>query len=260
MRPDLSSASKRRFRTSRAAALAGIIVLHVAVVAVTLVARGPAADTDVVPAPIQVMVFNEPEQARPPAVPVQAPQIELPQVVMPIIQFEVPAPPPSIAVAAPAPTPAQSPALPTPSPPASTSVGDADSPVAIAKAEWVRMPSPAYPAAAKRSRAEGVVLVRALVDATGHAIKTSVHRTSGFAALDRAACDSVLAALFRPYLHNGVPRSVDVIVPITFALKGRGDRDRRDLQLDVRSQDHHAVRGHAEELGGLSAAALHVGE
>jgi TonB family protein len=128
------------------------------------------------------------------------------------------------------------------------------------------MPSPAYPAAAKKARAQGVVLVRALVDATGHAIKASVHRTSGFAALDRAACDSVLAALFRPYLHNGVPRSVDVIVPITFGLAGRGGRDKRGrehgdhLQLDVGSQDHHAMRGHAEELGGLSTAALHVGE
>jgi TonB family protein len=112
-----------------------------------------------------------------------------------------------------------------------------------------------------------VVLVRALVDVSGHALKVSVHRSSGFGALDRAACDSVLASLFRPYRHNGVPRSVDVIVPITFALAGRGSdrgpnrgRDRDDLELDVRGEDHHAMRGHAEELGSLGAAALHVGK
>ena len=126
-----------------------------------------------------------------------------------------------------------------------------------------------------QARAQGVVQVRALVDETGHAREARVHRSSGFAALDRAACDSVLAALFRPYLHNGVPRSVDVIVPVTFALKQRGGgrgrepppggpgpgHDRHEvLELDVRGEDHHAVRGHPEELGSLGAAALHVGE
>jgi TonB family protein len=115
-----------------------------------------------------------------------------------------------------------------------------------------------------------VVQVRALVDVNGHAREARVYRSSGFAALDRAACESVLAALFRPYLHNGVPRSVNVIVPVTFALATRGagdrgpprdrDRDKADLQLDVGGQDHHAMRGHAEELGSLGTAALHVGE
>jgi protein TonB len=88
------------------------------------------------------------------------------------------------------------------------------------------MPSPVYPSAARKARAQGVVLVRVLVDSSGHALKATVHRSSGFAVLDRAACDSVLAALFKPYLQNGVPRSVDVIVPITFALANRGhDRE-----------------------------------
>ena len=122
----------------------------------------------------------------------------------------------------------------------------------------MRMPSPVYPAAAKQARAQGVVYVRALVDGSGHAQQAQVHRSSGFAALDRAACDSVLAALFRPYLHNGVPRSVDVIVPITFALTMRGGG--RALKLDVRGENHHAMRGHPEELGRLGTAALHVGE
>jgi len=167
-----------------------------------------------------------------------------------VVNIDIPTPPAAITVVAVA----------TPAPPAPPPVpaGDADSPVAISEAAWVRMPSPVYPAAAKQARAQGVVYVRALVDVSGHAQKAQVHRSSGFATLDRAACDSVLAALFRPYLHNGVPRSVDVIVPITFALTTRGSG--RALKLDIRGENHHAMRGHPEELGRLGTASLHVGE
>jgi protein TonB len=100
--------------------------------------------------------------------------------------------------------------------------GDAATPVTISEASWVHAPSPVYPPAARKARAQGVVLVRALVDVAGQAGEARVHRSSGFAALDRAACESVLAARFKPYVMNGVPRSVDVIVPITFALNKHG--------------------------------------
>ena len=43
----------------------------------------------------------------------------------------------------------------------------------------------------------------------------------GFALALSRSCDSVLAALFKPYLHDVVPRSVDVIVPVTFASSSR---------------------------------------
>jgi periplasmic protein TonB len=222
------------------------------------------ADASPVAHALEVVLFRELEQERPPDISVQLPEFTPPQIVIPIVNIELPAaPPPTITVVA-VPQPA---AVPPPSP-ASVADGDTNTPVAISNAEWVRKPSPVYPAAAKKARAQGVVLVRALVDTSGHALKALVHRSSGFAALDKAACESVLASLFRPYLHNGVPRSVDVIVPVTFALSGRGgdvvpvraSHREQALQIDVRGEDHHAMRGHAEELGSLGAAALHVGK
>jgi periplasmic protein TonB len=198
--------------------LAGITVLHVAAVALAVMVKGPVADARSETSAIEVVLFNEPEQEKPPEISVQLPEFTPLQIVMPIVNIELPAsPPPAITVVAVAqPTP-----IPPPSP-TSLSDGDTNSPVAISNAEWVRKPNPVYPAAAKKARAQGVVEVRALVDVSGHALKASVHRSSGFAALDKAACESVLASLFRPYLHNGAPRSVDVIVPVTFALAGRG--------------------------------------
>lgn len=279
------SLKSRRFWTSRGGALVGIVVLHAGALAVAMTMKGPRADVEVQAPPIQVVLMREPERPRPPEAPVRPPEVAVPQVVIPVVNIDLPTPPTAITVVA-VPTPA-------PPPPPPVSAGDSDSPVTISQADWVRMPSPVYPPAAKQARAQGVVYVRALVDGSGHAMKALVHRSSGFATLDRAACDSVLAALFRPYLHNGVPRSIDVIVPITFALtmrggggkrgphgpppgggdRGRGDHERGDhgpgeygsaeregLELDVRREDHHAVRGHPEEFGSLGATALHVGE
>ncbi len=255
--------SSRRFWTARGAALAGIIVLHVAALAAALSMRGPQADVEPESSPIQVVMLLAPERARPPDAAVKPPEVTVPQIVLPVVSIDLPAPPPTITVAAVV-TP-----VPQPAPTAPATTGDSESPVSIAQADWVRMPSPVYPAAAKQARAQGVVHVRALVDGNGQAQSALVHRSSGFATLDRAACDSVLAALFRPYLHNGVPRSVDVIVPITFALTMRGgggrgpprrEQDRDELQLDVRREDHHAMRRHPEELGRLGATALHVRE
>jgi periplasmic protein TonB len=217
MRSLPSATSRRRFWASRGAVLVGISVAHVAALAVALLVKGPVADVSPKSQAIEVVLLIEPEQAKPPKISMQMPEFTPPQIVIPIVNIELPPPPaPTISVVA-IPEPALTP------PPLPTAVaGDVNTPVAISNAEWVRKPSPIYPAAAKKARAQGVVEVRALVDINGHALKASVHRSSGFAALDKAACESVLASLFRPYLHNGVPRSVDVIVPVTFALAGRG--------------------------------------
>lgn len=256
----LNTPTARRTSGSRSAVLAGIIVLHVGAIAVALTAKGPQPEAIPQSPPMQVMLMNEAERPPAPDVPVVVQEVSPVQLVVPVVNIDLPAPAPqAITVVAAAP-----PATP---PPAPVSVGEADGPITIAQAEWVRMPIPVYPRAAKQARAQGVVQVRALVDASGKAREARVHRSSGYAALDRAACESVLAALFRPYLHNGVPRSVDVIVPVTFALAQHGGdrgpprgRDKAGLELDVRREDHHTMRGHPEELGRLGAAALHVGE
>lgn len=264
----------RPFLASRGAALLGIIVLHVGAIALAFVIKGPRLDALVASPPMQLMMIAAPENPPAPDVPVPQPEVTPPQMVIPLINIDVPvAPSTAITTVVHAPPP-------SPPPAAKVSEPDSSAPISIAQAEWLRMPSPVYPRAAAQAKAQGVVHVRALVDATGHAREAKVHRSSGFTALDRAACESVLAALFRPYMHNGVARSVDVIVPVTFALKQRGGGPGRgppggpggpgggkgpghghdDLELDVRRENHHAVSGHPEEFGSLGTAALHVGE
>jgi protein TonB len=88
----------------------------------------------------------------------------------------------------------------------------------VADVAYSRPPAPRYPPEAKRARAQGLVLLRVLIDAQGRAAAVSVHRSSGHAALDDAARAAVLAALFKPYEENGVARSAEVIVPIEFSL------------------------------------------
>jgi TonB family protein len=257
----------RPFLASRGAALVGIIALHAGAAALAYFIKGPRADVVTVSPPMQVMMIDAPESAPAPDLAVPQPEVTPAQLVMPLINIDMPVTP-STAITAVV-------AAPPPSPPPAARVAEPDTstPITIAEAAWVRMPSPVYPRAAMQAKAQGVVHVRALVDEKGQAREARVHRSSGFTALDRAACESVLAALFRPYLHNGVARSVDVIVPVTFALKQRGGggpgrrppvgpgNDRpADLELDVRREDHHAVSGHPEELGSLGTTALHVGE
>lgn len=216
------AATLRRLRASRSAVLVAVIVLHLAGMALALRLKAPPTEVEPDTSSIQLLLINEPEQQGPPAMPVLLPEITAPQVVIPLVNIELPVSAPAEVVAV-APNPVAPPVA--ASAPVATADGDADAPVVISNAEWVRRPAPVYPAAAKRARAQGVVEVRALVDANGRALKARVHRSSGIAALDKAACESVLAALFRPYLQNGVARSVEVIVPIAFALASReGDR------------------------------------
>jgi TonB family protein len=111
-----------------------------------------------------------------------------------------------------------------------------------------------------------MVHVRALVDVDGHAREVSVARSSGFELLDRAACDAVLGALFKPYRRNNVARSMVVIVPVNFSLTVRTVAARDDgatggqLQADDDREDRHGRRRHREDFRGLSAAPQPAGE
>ena len=98
------------------------------------------------------------------------------------------------------------------------------------------------------------------MDVDGRPREVEVARSSGFALLDKAACEAVLGALFKPHRRNNVARRMVVIVPVDFFLNVRVARGREASQFDVGGENHHAMSRHAEELGGLGAAALHVGE
>lgn len=242
-------------RASRVVALAGIVVLHALAIAMGLAIRGPRPDEARPIDPIVItMTADSRPLAAPPAVAVKLQTVlPQPQPMAPAIQISLPVEA-SLAVTT---------VVATPAAPPDAVVGEAgEGPVTVANPDYLRTPAVVYPPAAKRARAQGLVHVRALVDLEGRANEVSVARSSGFELLDRAACEAVRGALFKPYRRNNVARSMVVIVPIDFNLKpSRGlGRGGEDLELDVRGEHHHAMRGHAEELGGLSAASLHVGE
>lgn len=107
------------------------------------------------------------------------------------------------AAAAPAPVPG-------PAPPTAPTMGAR--PIAEA------CPKPGYPAREHRLGVEGVVEVRAEVDASGAVVSVEVAATSGSAALDRAAVGAVLRWRFEPALREGVPVPDSVRLRIRFEL------------------------------------------
>lgn len=227
-----------------------IVALHAVAIALGLMIRGPRADEAEQPDPIVVTLTAEARSVTaPPAVKVKLEEV-LPQPVVPAIQITLPAEqvPTAITMAA------------ASAPPAVADGEGSEAPVSVSDPDYLRLPAVVYPPAAKRVRAQGLVHVRALVNVEGRPSDVSVARSSGFDLLDRAACEAVRNALFKPYRRNNIARSMVVIVPIDFNLKPPRGRGGEGSELDVRGEHHHTMRGHAEELGGLSAASLHVGE
>lgn len=105
-------------------------------------------------------------------------------------------------------------------PPPSAAPAHASPPV-ITNVAYLEPPAPKYPPESRRSREEGLVVLRVLIDETGHAARVEIERSSGFARLDAAARAAVERARFRPYLENGVPRMALALVPVEFTWKSR---------------------------------------
>jgi protein TonB len=204
---------RRGLRASRAWAFVGIVGMHGLVIAGVLLVKSARPEPEA--EPISVMIAIDPVAApeAPPELAVEMPRIPEVVLVTPVVQITLPPPAPTaIMVAA-------KPPAPRPEPPAPPAPGN--EPVEVSQADYLEPVRPVYPAAAKRARAQGTVLVKTLVDTEGRPKQVLVHESSGFAALDRAACDAVMKALFKPYRQNGVPRSMLVIVPIEFSLTVR---------------------------------------
>lgn len=140
------------------------------------------------PRPAPVVVNNTPsEQAI--SVPVAPPQ-----------------PPQKEEYAPPAPAPVAPPAA--PAAPRTISSG----------VEYIRPPSPEYPAAAKRMGEQGKVVMRVLINEKGRAERVEIQKSSGSARLDEAAKQALMQALFKPYMEDGKALPVYAIVPINFQL------------------------------------------
>lgn len=82
----------------------------------------------------------------------------------------------------------------------------------------LQQPRPAYPPEAARAREQGIVLVRASIDASGHPDQVGVAQRSGSRVLDRAAVDAVRQWTFAPAIKNGKAVASTVQVPVEFSL------------------------------------------
>lgn len=159
----------------------------------------------------------QPEPPAPKTVPVmqQAPAIAPPP--LPLLNIAVehtitpPAQPRSDAQPVPAAMPPQAAAAP-PSPPAAAQ----PAPRLVQGVEYVRPPAPVYPANARRLGETGVVMLRVLISEKGLPEQVTVARSSGSENLDEAGRMAALRALFKPYMEDGKPVAVYVLVPINF--------------------------------------------
>ncbi|MEN1940356.1 energy transducer TonB [Luteimonas sp. MJ246] len=85
-------------------------------------------------------------------------------------------------------------------------------------AEPLTRVQPVYPPAAYRDRAEGTVLVGAVIGTDGRPGEVDIVRRSGSRELDRAAVDAVRKWTFQPAIRAGDAVSSTVEVPVTFRL------------------------------------------
>ena len=155
---------------------------------------------------LQVVTIDAPQSAKetpPPPVPVQPrmPDLNLP--IEPVIDIAV-VDSNSITVA------------PRPVEQASEAAAASGAPKLVSSVEYVREPVAKYPPAARTLKQRGTVMLRALIDTTGHASEVNVHRSSGFRLLDDTARTAVMNALFKPYTENGRSIPVYVFIPIEF--------------------------------------------
>jgi protein TonB len=197
---------------SRGTVGAGILLAHLGFVAV-LMSAGVIKTPTIVPAVSVSFLQQEEKQAERPA-------IEEP-VLTPIHQMLVP--PPEVDVAIEPTTAAISATaadVPPPSPPPSApaSSGTAVIPE-MSEVAYLVQPAPHYPPESRRIREQGLVMLRVLIDESGHAKAVEIYKSSGHPRLDEAARAAVARAIFKPYVDGGIARSAAAIVPVEFSLR-----------------------------------------
>lgn len=159
-----------------------------------------------------------PEQAPPPQtlqVAHQAPAIAPPPLPLLNIQVEntITVPPAPARVVHEAPVAPAAPAQPAP-----VAVPSPATPRTVQGVEYVRPPQPVYPSISRRLGESGVVMLRVLISEKGMPEQAIVQKSSGSNNLDEAGRQAALRSVFKPYVEDGKPVAVYVIVPINFQL------------------------------------------
>ena len=81
----------------------------------------------------------------------------------------------------------------------------------------VRHLDPVYPKVAMKAAVQGIVIIEAVIDATGRVAETRILR--GVPILDDAALEAVRQWEYTPTLLDGVPTPVRMTITVTFRLK-----------------------------------------
>jgi protein TonB len=191
----------------RGTVLVALSVMHVgAIHALTHMSRHQAPQ--VVAHPVEVrFLAAQPEAARPPLPKPVLSALQVPEMPLPVVAITLDTPPPTAITM-----------LAKAEPLADTSSSSA---IEVAAVEYLQAPAPRYPAMARRARAQGVVLVRLMIDTEGRPCDVRVHRSSGFQLLDNAAREAVQHWVFKPHRENGIARNALVTIPIEFSLNMR---------------------------------------
>jgi protein TonB len=177
-----------------------------------LVSAGVIRTPTVLPSVAVTFLQQEEKQA-------ERPNIDRP-ILTPIHQVLVP--PPEVVVsiepntATIAATAVETPPLPPPT--AEPSSGTASIPE-MSDVAYLVQPSPRYPPESRRIHEHGLVVLRVLIDESGHAKSVEIYRSSGHPRLDEAARSAVARAVFKPFMDGGVARAAAAIVPIEFSLR-----------------------------------------
>jgi periplasmic protein TonB len=87
------------------------------------------------------------------------------------------------------------------------------------EADYLSNPAPVYPRKSRYLGEEGRVLLKVRVSESGDAMEVSLHRSSGFKRLDRAALDAVQQWKFIPARQGRKQVMAWVVVPLEFSLR-----------------------------------------
>jgi protein TonB len=190
---------------------AGIVLAHLGFVAV-LISSGVIKTPNIVPAVSVTFVQQAEQQA-------ERPQLEQPNLT-PIHQVLVPPPEVDVAIepntAAISATAVETPQRPPPA--AGSNSGTAVIPE-MSQVAYLVQPAPRYPPESRRVREQGLVMLRVLIDESGHAKSVEIYTSSGHPRLDEAARAAVARAVFKPYMDGGTARAAAAFVPVEFTLR-----------------------------------------
>jgi protein TonB len=193
----------------RSGAAAIVIAAHVAVIYAVAVSLGVVEAPPIVES-AKVVLVDTPKMVEP-VEPVKAPEINQPDLTVPIPETVIETPvelPPIEAQAAP------------PSNSAPVAIPTEGTPIEATSLAVTSRSEPVYPPASRRENEEGTVRLRVLVDEMGRPHEVRVLKSSGHSRLDEAAMAAVKRWKFKPATQEAHAVKAWTQVSVQFRLDG----------------------------------------